>query len=63
MAQNQSTLSTNEFLDVLKIFKFNFTPETYQKELSFSLHEKDVIEGEEKVRFDVLRQIFLDRDL
>jgi len=45
----------------MKIFKFNLTEETYQKELEYSMEANEVIDG--KVRFDVLRQVFLDRDL
>ena len=43
------------------MFKFNLTKEDYQKKLGGSLQEGET--GDDRVRFDVLRQLFLDRDL
>lgn len=47
----------------MKVFKFNLTEDNYQNELSYSLHENEIISDDKKVRFDVFRQIFIDRDL
>ena len=58
-AQGKARLSTSDFLEFMKIFKFNLTEETYQQELQYSMDANEMLDG--NVRFDVLRQIFLDR--
>ena len=54
-------MPVSDFLEFMKVFKFNLTEENYQKELAYSMDANEGTDG--KVRFDVLRQIFLDRDL
>jgi hypothetical protein len=64
LTQGQPRVNTQSFLDLLKVFKFNaLTPENYRQSLGYSLHEGEIIEKDQGVRFDVFRQIFLDRDL
>ena len=60
-SQGQARLPVPDFLEFMKVFKFNLTEESYQQELQYSMEASEVTDG--KVRFDALRQIFLDRDL
>lgn len=49
---------------MLKIFKFkDVSEENLEEKLAFSLREGELMAGEEQVRFDLFRQIFIDREL
>jgi hypothetical protein len=64
LALNQASLSTGSFVDLLKVFKFkDVSEENLKEKLSYSLKEGELGEGEGQVRFDLFRQIFIDREL
>ena len=55
-------LSLGEFASLLSVFKFDVKEDQVLNEISYSLKTGD-IKAENLVRFDVFRQLYLDRNL
>lgn len=58
---DQPRMKLNDFMEFMKIFKFNLSQETFKAEFKGSVDRKDIKES--IIRFDTFRNIFLDRDL
>lgn len=61
---NKSRVSKDQFSEMMKIFKFkDITSENMNSRFGYSLREGELLPTEDAVRFDLFRQIFLDRGL
>lgn len=64
LSLNQALISTGNFVELLKIFKFrDISEENLKDKFAFSLREGELISREGQVRFNLFRQIFIDREL
>ena len=61
---NKPRVSKEQFSEIMKIFKFkDITSENINSRFGYSLKEGELLPTENAVRFDLFRQIFLDRGL
>jgi hypothetical protein len=64
LSLDRARLPLASFIELLKVFKFrDLTGENFGQKLAYSLREGELIEGDQNVRFDLFRQLFIDREL
>jgi hypothetical protein len=64
LSLNKARIPVSNFVDMLKVFKFkDVNADNFREKLSYSLKEGELIDSDQHVRFDLFRQIFIDREL
>jgi hypothetical protein len=64
LSLNKARIPVSNFVDMLKVFKFkDVNADNFREKLSYSLKEGELIDSDQHARFDLFRQIFIDREL